>query len=72
MVALLFVTVLVSGLLAVDLNKSYIFYGEQRLELFRIETIEQDVYRLFILNEKFDLNLKFIKRDFNNFMELFR
>jgi ABC-type microcin C transport system permease subunit YejE len=65
-VFVLFFAVLLSGLIAVDLNKNYVIYGDSRLELLQIELLETDLYQVNILNSKFNLNLKYIKRDINN------
>jgi len=71
LVCVLFIAVLLSGLLAVDLNKSYVIYGEPRLELIQIKLFETDIYQVNILNNKFKLNLKYIKRDMNNIKTYF-
>lgn len=70
-VLLIFVVVLFSGLLVVDINKSYVLYGESRLELFQIETIDNDIYQVNILNSKFTINFKYIMRDINNIKYFF-
>ena len=72
MVVFLFFTILFMGLLVVDLNKSYILYGEPRIELFKIKMLEQDICQINILNSKFDLNLKYIKKDVNNIKSYFK
>lgn len=66
MVFVLFISVLLFGLATVDINKSYMLYGEPRLELVRVELLEQDIYRVSILNSGFSVNLKYIKRDIYN------
>ena len=65
-VLMLFLIVLCSGLIIVDLNKSYIMYGEPRIELFQIESSDTDIYQVKVLNSRFTLNLKYIMRDINN------
>ena len=70
-VFVLFIAVLICGLIAVDLNKCYVIYGEYRLELFQIEQSGPDKYQVDILNSKFTLNLKYIKRDINNIKAIF-
>lgn len=70
-VFILFIAVLLCGLTAVDLNKNYVIYGEPRFELLQIETLDTDIYQVNILNIKFDLNLKYIKRDINNIKTFF-
>lgn len=71
MVFVLFISVLLFGLIAVDLNKSYVMYGEPRLELVQIESVDQNIYRVSILNSKISLNLKYIKRDLNSVRTFF-
>jgi len=71
-VFVLFVAVLFSGLLAVDLNKSYMLYGEPRLELLQIELFDTDIYHVNVLNSKFTVNIKYIKRDINNIKEFLK
>jgi len=68
-VLVLFVIVLFSGLLVVDLNKSFVIYGEPRLELIQIEPFGTDIYNVNILNSKFSLNFKYVKRDISNFKD---
>ncbi len=70
-VLLLFVAVLLSGLFIVDINKSYVMYGKSRLELFQIETIDNNIYQVDILNSKFTLNFKYIMRDIDNIKSFF-
>ena len=70
-VIVLFVIVLFSGLIVVDLNKSNVIYGEYRPELVQVELIDTDVYRVSILNSRFMLNLKYVRRDINNLKSYF-
>lgn len=70
-VIVLFIGTVTGGLLAVDINKSYVFYGEPRLELVQIESIGNDLYNIYILNDKFTLNLKYLSRDFKNIKNFF-
>ena len=55
----------------VDLNKSYIMYGTPDIEIFQIEMLENDICQVNMLNSKFKLNLKYIKRDINNVKSYF-
>lgn len=71
-VFVLFMAVLLCGLIAVDLNKNYVIYGEPRLELFQIELFDNDVYQVNILNSKFNLNLKYLIRDINKIKSFFK
>lgn len=64
-VLILFLSILFTGLIVVDFNKSYILYGKPCIELFQIEMIDNDICQLKILNSKFDLNLKYLKKDLN-------
>lgn len=70
-VFVLFLTMLFTGLLVVDLNKSYIIYGTPRIEIFQIEMHENDICHVNMLNSTFNLNLKYIKRDINNVKSYF-
>jgi len=70
-VLVLFTVILFSGLFIVDIEKSYVMYGEARLELCQVELFSKDIYRVNILNSKFDLNLKYIKRDVNRVKSFF-
>lgn len=70
-VMVLFVIVLFSGLVAVDLNKSNVIYGEYRPELVKVELVDTDLYRVSVLNSKFTLNLKYIRRNINNLKTYF-
>lgn len=70
-VLMLFVAVICSGLLIIDLNKSYMMYGEPRLELLQIERFDKDIYQIKVLNSRFTLNLKYIMRDINNIRSYF-
>lgn len=70
-VILLFIGTVTAGLIAVDINKSCVFYGESRLELVQIESMGNDLYNIYILNDKFTLNLKYLNRDFRNIKSFF-
>lgn len=70
-VFVLAITVLLCGLLAVDLNKCYTIYGETRLEMVQIEAVDNNIYEISILNNKYTLNLKYLRRDINNLKGLF-
>jgi hypothetical protein len=70
-VFVLFLTILFSGLLVVDLNKSYVMYGDPRIEIFQIEMLDNDICQVNMLNSKFNLNLKYIKKDINNIKTYF-
>ncbi|HEY5584881.1 MAG TPA: hypothetical protein VIK78_10370 [Ruminiclostridium sp.] len=70
-VFVIFIAVLFCGLIAVDLNKSYVIYGEPRIELIQIELQDTDIYQVNILNSKFTLNLRYIKRDIDNIYKIF-
>lgn len=70
-VFVIFIAVLLCGLVAVDLNKSYVIYGEPRLELVQIELYDTDIYQVNILDSKFNINLKYIMRDINNIKSFF-
>jgi hypothetical protein len=62
LISIVFVLVIVFGLLAVDYNKSSVYYGERRLELMQIKPVAQDIYEVSFLSKCFDLNLKYLKR----------
>lgn len=70
-VFVLFFTILLSGLLVVDINKSYVMYGEPKIELFQVQMLDNDKCEVNILNSKLDLNLKYIKRDINSIKSYF-
>lgn len=61
LVSVVFVLIIVFGLLAVDYNKSYIYYGEPKMEMLQITSVEPDIYRITFLSNYFDLNLKYLK-----------
>ncbi|PYG87430.1 hypothetical protein LY28_02100 [Ruminiclostridium sufflavum DSM 19573] len=65
-VIFLFLAMLFSGLLVVDLNKSYVMYGEPRIELFKLEMLASDKCNVNILNSKFTLDLKYLIKDINS------
>ncbi len=71
LIALLFITVLFSGLLAVDINKNSMLYGQPHVDLIQIELLDNDIYNVSVLNNKFSINLKYLKRDLNNLKEYF-
>lgn len=70
-VILLFISVLTGGLMAVDIGKSYIFYGQYRLEIFQVEPVGKDIYQVSILNDKFQLNLKYLKSNIEELKAFF-
>ncbi|WP_027627741.1 hypothetical protein [Ruminiclostridium cellobioparum] len=59
----LFFLIVISGLVAVDITKSYVLYGQPRLEMIRIQEVEKDIYQVSLFNNTFDLNLKYLRRD---------
>lgn len=61
LVSVVFVLILVFGLLAVDYSKSYIYYGKPKMEIVQISPVDSDIYRITILGNYFDLNLKYLK-----------
>lgn len=71
-VAMVFVVTIFSGLLAVDVTKSYIFYGDSRFELFTLKEVEKDVFRVSVLDMDFKLNLKYLKKDYESVKDYFR
>ncbi len=71
-VMLLFMLIVAGGLLAVDINKSYVLYGQTKLELIKIEEVDQDIYQVSLLNDKFYLNLKYLNRDMNKLKNIFK
>ncbi len=70
-VMLLFMLIVTGGLLAVDINKSYVLYGQTKLEMIKIEEVNQDIYQVSLLNDKFNLNLKYLRRDINKLKNIF-
>ncbi len=64
-VGLLFMLVLISGLAAVDFSKNYVLYGQSSMEIIKIDRLDKDIYSLSILNDRINLNLKYLKRDLN-------
>lgn len=71
-VIVLFIATVTGGLIAVDINKSYAFYGEPRLELIQIRQAGEALYTIYLLDEKFTLNLKYLNRDFKNIKNFFQ
>ncbi|ACL76291.1 hypothetical protein [Ruminiclostridium cellulolyticum] len=61
LVSVVFVLIIIFGLLAVDYNKSYIYYGEPKMEMLQITSVKPDIYRVTFLSNYFDLNLKYLK-----------
>ncbi len=62
-VSILFLFIVSGGLIVVDLSKSYVLYGHAKLEIIRVREIDQDIYQLSIMNNNFDVNVKYLKRD---------
>jgi hypothetical protein len=71
LVSLVFIGVLLFGLVAVDISKNYMLYGKHHIELLQIKSSENDIYNLSVLNAKFNINLKYLKRDLNNIKIIF-
>ncbi|WP_024831238.1 hypothetical protein [Ruminiclostridium josui] len=61
LVSAVFVLILIFGLLAVDYSKSFIYYGEPKMEIMQISPVDTDIYRITLLGKYFDLNLKYLK-----------
>lgn len=70
-IVLLFLLILISGLAAVDYSKNYVLYGQSRMEIIKVDRLDEDVYSLSILNESMDINLKYLKRDFSRLKNIF-
>jgi hypothetical protein len=68
---IMFFAVTAGGLAAVDLNKSYVLYGYQEFEMIKVDEVEKDIYQLSIFNEKFSLNFKYLRRDFDRIRNFF-
>jgi len=62
-VSIIALSIVSSGLIAVDINKSNVLYGRPKLELINIQEMGEDIYQLSILNIKYDINIKYLKRD---------
>lgn len=67
----LFFLIVISGLVAVDIAKSYVLYGQPRLEMLQIQEVEKDIYQVSLFNNTFDLNLKYLRRDMGKIKGLF-
>lgn len=61
LVSAVFVLILIFGLSAVDYSKSFIYYGEPKMEIMQISPVDTDIYRITLLGKYFDLNLKYLK-----------
>lgn len=70
-VSILFLIIVSGGLVVVDISKSNVLYGQPKLELIRVQEMGQDIYQLSILNNNFDINLKYLKRDIYKIRNLF-
>ncbi len=70
-VSILFLLIVSGGLFVVDISKSYVLYGHAKLEIIRVQEIGQDIYQLSILNNNYNVNLKYLKRDIFKFKNLF-
>lgn len=71
-VMIMFLIIVAGGLTAVDINKSYVLYGHPEFEMIKVDEVEKDIYQLSFFNEKFSLNLKYLKRDFNKIKNYFQ
>lgn len=67
-----FFIILAAGLLAVDFNKSYVIYGQPKFEIFKIEDLNNDIYRVWLMDSDFNLNLKYLKRDIKKLENYFK
>lgn len=67
----LFFLIVISGLVAVDISKSYVLYGHTQLEMIKIHEVEKDIYQVSLFNNTFDLNLKYLKRDMGKIKDFF-
>lgn len=70
-VVLLAFLIVSGGLIAVDISKSYMLYGRAQLEMIKIKQLDKDMYQISILDNNFDLNLKYLKRDAARFKDIF-
>lgn len=72
LVSILFLLIVSGGLLAVDVSKSYVLYGQTSLEMIKVEQVDKDIYQVSLLNDKFNINLKYLIRDINNLKNKFK
>ena len=70
-VSILFLFIVSGGLIVVDISKSFVLYGHAELEIIKVQEIGQDIYQLSILNNNYDVNLKYLKRDIRKLRNLF-
>ncbi len=71
LVMILFLLIVTSGLVAVDMSKSYVLYGHTQLEMIKIQEIDTDIYQVSLFNNTFDLNLKYLRRDMGKIKNIF-
>jgi len=71
-VILIFCYVIIGGLIAVDMTKSNVMKGHPQLEMVRISELDEDIYRISVFDDAFNLNLKYLKRELSKVKNIFR
>ncbi len=71
-VILIFCYVIIGGLIAVDMTKSNVMNGRPQLELVRISELSEDIYRISVFDDAFNVNLKYLKRELGKVKSLFK
>ncbi len=71
-VILIFCYVIIGGLIAVDMTKSNVMNGQPQLELVRVSELSEDIYRISVFDDAFNVNLKYLKREFGKVKSLFK
>lgn len=71
-VILIFCYVIIGGLIAVDMTKSNVMNGRPQLELVKISELSEDIYRISVFDDAFNVNLKYLKRELGKVKSLFK
>lgn len=71
-ILLFFFIIIFSGIFAVEYNRCRVFYGEGYFQIFSVQDNGQDIYCINILENKININLRYVKRDYKkltNFLQ---
>ncbi|OPX43482.1 hypothetical protein CLHUN_26290 [Ruminiclostridium hungatei] len=71
-VIIMFLFVVIGGLVAVDITKSNVMKGHPQLEMVKISELDEDIYRISVFDDAFNLNLKYLKRELSKVKNIFR
>ena len=64
-----FLVIILTGIAVADYSVNSIMRNERRIEIFSIKEVSGTLIQISIMNQKLDINTKYIKRDYGRLMD---